>query len=70
MSGAYILSINGGTDADQKLKTGDIIVEINGMTVESIYDVSEALMPNMPGDIINITVYRDGQNVQTKVKLN
>lgn len=70
VSGAYILSINGGTDADQKLKTGDIIVEINGMTVESIYDVSEALMPNMPGDIINITVYRDGQNVQTKVKLN
>lgn len=70
VSGAYVMSITKGTDAKEKLKAGDIIIEIDGVTVESIYDVSEALVPKMPGDVIEVVIYRNGKNIHTQVKLN
>ena len=61
--GLLIQSVNeesafAGTEAQE----GDIIVAIEGKTVENLRDVSNLLLSYAPGDKVSVTLYRPGLN--------
>jgi membrane-associated protease RseP (regulator of RpoE activity) len=70
-SGAGIVNVGTGTPAfNAGVKPGDIITQVNGV---SITDLNSVLGPNTTlkaGEYVNLTVYRDGRIMQfTKVQL-
>lgn len=51
------------------LRAGDVIVKIGGEKIEDESDVAEAIHENKPGDAVDFTIYRDGQEMTIKVTL-
>ena len=51
------------------IKSGDIIVAVNGKKVEKPNDLQKYIMRNPPGTTVLITVIRDGKRKNIKVKL-
>lgn len=51
------------------LQPDDVIVELDGQPVEVIDDLLPILAEHQPGDVVPITVERDGQDVETEVEL-
>ena len=51
------------------MKANDIIVAMNGEKVTNIAYLRYYLYQNKVGDTIKFTVYRDGKNVDLKIKL-
>ncbi len=51
------------------MKAGDRIVRISGKPVANIYDYMAATRSNNPGDVIEVVVLRDGQEVPLQVTL-
>ncbi len=69
--GVYIYDIEKNTGADKAgLEIGDIIIKINNIKVSSMADLLGYLKTKRPGDEIEITVIRKGQQQHFKVKLN
>jgi len=58
VGGAYPLNIG-----------GDLIVAVEGQRVESANTLKQAMNKKRAGDILTLTVYRNGRNVEVKVKL-
>jgi S1-C subfamily serine protease len=48
---------------------GDLIVAIDGQPVERRDAISRALANRRPGDVLNLTIYRNGRTLQVKVTL-
>jgi len=48
---------------------GDVIVEIEGKSIESISDYFGALETTKPGDVVEVVVYRDGKRQTLDVEL-
>jgi S1-C subfamily serine protease len=48
---------------------GDVIIEANGMPILSITDLLVAIASIGPGDILDMTVIRDGQEIQVQAEL-
>lgn len=78
-SGADLAGISGGTEQVQygnrfKPTTiylgGDIITQIDNISVISFADYTSALESKRPGDIVTVTVYRNGEYKKLKVKLD
>ncbi len=76
-TGALVTTV-GGTDpaitpdspADKAgLKDGDVIVSINGTTIDQEHPLDALLVQYAPDDTITLSVLRDGGTVQIKVKL-
>jgi hypothetical protein len=68
--GAKIESVIDGLPADQAgLKVGDRVVKCNGKDLETVEDWRVMIREANPGDTMNLTVDRDGKNVDLKVKL-
>lgn len=65
--GAYIWSIEPGSPADEAgLKRLDVITEIDGNKIEDIVDLRKILYEEKSiGDEIAITVYREGEKIET-----
>ncbi|HKU24352.1 MAG TPA: PDZ domain-containing protein, partial [Candidatus Sulfotelmatobacter sp.] len=51
------------------LKAGDILVQFADKPIKNLYDFTDALRRSKVGDVINVTVMRDGQPVKANVKL-
>ena len=51
------------------LKAGDILVEFADKPIKNLYDFTDALRRSKVGDIVQVTVMRDGKPVQASVKL-
>ena len=68
--GAYVTNVVQGGPADKAgIKTGDIIVEINGKAVKSMDDVVSEVRQMQVGTQVNVTFY-SGKNKKTaQVKL-
>lgn len=49
---------------------GDIIIETDGMKIDSIVDFYSALEDNKPGDIVNVKLLRGTKEVALKVELS
>ncbi len=70
IKGAEITGIiEGEAAAASDLKEGDIITEINGVSVTGHESLVDALYANEPGDEVKIAYMRDGKKKTTKVNL-
>ena len=70
VSGVVISEVNEGGAADKAgLKSGDIILELDGTEVSSIANLRYTLYKYKVGDIVTIKYSRDGKTATTKVTL-
>ncbi len=60
VSGVYISALSRGSDAEKLLKQGDIVTEINGIGISSIYGVMNIINEHNGGDKVTVKYYRDG----------
>jgi hypothetical protein len=51
------------------LKAGDILVQFADKPIKNLYDFTDALRRSKVGDVVEVTVMRDGKPVQASVKL-
>ncbi len=68
-NGVYVLEVS-GSNVKGKVYEGDIIVEINGLTMSTIQDVIGAVNRHYAGEKITLTLLRDGGTVEVEVRLN
>ncbi len=55
--------------AKSGLKAGDILVQFGDKPIKNLYDFTDALRRSKVGDVVEVTVMRDGKPVQASVKL-
>ena len=68
--GVYIYEVNpNGAAAEAGIKAGDIITKVNDIDIKSLPELQEQLAKYRPGDIIQMTVLRDGKPHKYEVKL-
>ena len=63
-------AVEGGPAADAGLQDGDVILEIDGETVESVQDVRAAVDSKQPGDQMVLEVQRGGETEQLEAELS
>ena len=51
------------------LKAGDILVQFGDKPIKNLYDFTDALRRSKVGDVVDVTVLRDGKPVKASVKL-
>ncbi len=51
------------------LKAGDILVQFGDKPIKNLYDFTDALRRSKVGDVVDVTVMRDGKPVKASVKL-
>jgi PDZ domain-containing protein len=59
--GARVVTTYEGTPAEKALRKDDVVVAVNGMRITSTCDVSDAFEGRGAGDVIRMTVLRDGR---------
>ena len=68
--GAVVMSVIAGTGAAKAgVHQGDIIIGINGTTVNSAQDVSSIVSALRPGDVISLKIVRGTKTITLKVTL-
>lgn len=69
--GAYIYDVKEDSPADiSGLKEGDIIFQINGRNINENLDLAEYVLSFNKGDILYINFYRNGEEKNTRLKLD
>lgn len=70
IQGVYVDSLfENSAAADAGIRKGDIITEVNGITVESSPELQEVIARYRPGDPVTLRVNRQGKNQEYKVIL-
>ena len=70
LEGLYITKVSGGSDAEkQGIKTGDVLVTVNGEKVTGTNDVLKHIEGKKVGDELKLGIYRDGKTKEYTVKL-
>ena len=70
-TGVYVAELTeGGNAAAAGLKVGDFIVGIEDTQVSSTSDISNILSGNKVGDIVKVTISRNGKFVNVQLKLS
>ncbi|HWW51560.1 MAG TPA: M28 family peptidase, partial [Verrucomicrobiae bacterium] len=59
----------GSPAAKAGLKAGDILTQFGDKPIGNLYDFTDALRRSKVGDIVEVTVMRDGQPIKASVKL-
>lgn len=68
--GAYIAEVQAGSAAAKAgLKQGDIIIEFDGTRINEKNDLAKAISGKKAGDTVEVKVWRDGEEVTTRVTL-
>ena len=63
MNGAYVAEVSKGGAAEQAgIKVGDIIKQVGGTTITNPSSLQAAVNSYHPGDKVDITVWRNGEN--------
>lgn len=69
-NGLFIQQIEKGGPAEAAdLKVGDVIIKINGKEVDSFIQANRLIFGKRVGDILRITVWRDGELLKVELKL-
>jgi putative serine protease PepD len=67
---ARVAGVRPGTAAAQgDLRSGDVIVAVDGTTIDSADGVSQAIDSHQPGDTVTLKIRRDGKTLTVDVKL-
>ncbi|MGH9025858.1 MAG: S1C family serine protease [Acidimicrobiia bacterium] len=62
--GAYVEDVTFGSGADEVgIQVGDVIVEIDGVAIDSSGDVQAAVRSNAPGDSVPVTIVRGEETI-------
>ena len=70
LQGAVVYEVEGGSPAEKAgLQEGDVITAIDGKEIEGTADLSAAIAQGEAGDRFVLTINRDGETLQIKVKL-
>ena len=68
--GAYVDSLLENSAAREAgVKTGDVITKVNNAEIKSSPDLQAAIATHRPGDQVELTLYRDGKEMEVKVTL-
>lgn len=59
--GARVVTTYEGTPAEDALQKGDVVVGVDGRTITSTCDVVDAFGERSAGDVVRLTVVRDGR---------
>ena len=59
----------GSPAAKAGLKAGDVLVDFAGSAIHNLYDFTDALRASKVGEVVNVTVLRDGKPLKASVKL-
>ncbi|HFI0085843.1 S1C family serine protease [Streptococcus suis] len=68
-SGVLIVSTQSGLPADGKFEPYDVIIEIDGDTIENKSDLQSELYKHQIGDTITVTYYRNNKKMTVDIKL-
>lgn len=69
-AGVYVTEVQEGSDAlAQGLQAGDIILKVDGISVASVADVNEIKGDREVGDVLTLTIYREGETFDISVRL-
>ena len=68
-SGVLIVSTQSGLPADGKFEPYDVIIEIDGETIENTSDLQSELYKHQIGDTITVTYYRNNKKMTVDIKL-
>ncbi|MGN1271714.1 MAG: S1C family serine protease [Lactobacillus sp.] len=69
-NGIYVATVNkSGSAANAGMKSGDVITAVDGKKVDDVASLHSILYSHKVGDTVNVTVNRNGRNVNLKVKL-
>lgn len=61
--------IAGGSGEKAGLKPGDIILEVNGRKVKTSNELQSMIVLHRAGDLVKLTIHRDGKRITKDVKL-
>lgn len=68
--GVFVTHVEASSPCAQKgLRRGDILTKINGKALCLVEDLKNTRQNLLPGQEVRLTVYRNGQNTETTVKL-
>jgi membrane-associated protease RseP (regulator of RpoE activity) len=59
----------GSPAAKAGLKGGDILIQFGDKPIKNLYDFTDALQRSKVGDVVEVTVLRDGKPMKASVKL-
>jgi hypothetical protein len=59
----------GSPAAKAGLKAGDVLVQFGDKSIKNLYDFTDALRRSKVGDVVPVTVLRDGKELKVDVKL-
>ncbi|HFU3863676.1 TPA: S1C family serine protease [Streptococcus suis] len=68
-SGVLIVSTQSGLPADGKFEPYDVIIEIDGETIENKSNLQSELYKHQIGDTITVTYYRNNKKMTVDIKL-
>ena len=60
--GVVVAAVTAGSPADGKLRTGDVITAVDGQPVTLSDELGPAIRAHAPGDAVDLTVQRDGDD--------
>lgn len=68
--GVYVAEVQPNSAADKSgIQPGDVITQIDGANVTSFEDLQSILSNHKVGDVVNVTLWRNGKTLTAKVKL-
>lgn len=68
--GVYVAEVQPNSAADQAgIQPGDVITQIDGTKITSFESLQSILNNHKVGDVINVTLWRNGRTLTVKVKL-
>jgi peptidase M28-like protein/PDZ domain-containing protein len=68
--GLRLTGVRAGSPAEQAgLAAGDVVIDFGGRAVTNLYDYSDALYSHRPGDVVAVTILRNGERKRFTVKL-
>jgi membrane-associated protease RseP (regulator of RpoE activity) len=59
----------GSPAAKAGLKAGDVLIQFGDKAIKNLYDFTDALRRSKVGDVVPVTVLRDGKELKVDVKL-
>lgn len=68
--GAFVMGLSdGGAASDAGIKAGDVIISVEGKEVKNVPELQEKVSSYRPGDVVDVTVLRNGKILNKPVLL-